>query len=156
MARYSADRSRLISTKSLKWPAWSDASWRLSVKLKSFFALSGKSPSSLSFKIVDSARIVVAVDRPSIPIVASFAMSERWRALYATWQSGFRQNRNVPLMNATSKPSELGRPSVPTLINCGTALPRLIRVPSLCGSNQSAGTRSMMSANSVGHGFFVE
>ena len=44
-ARHNAPRSRPTSTKSLKWPAWRDASCRLSVKDRSFCACNGKVPS---------------------------------------------------------------------------------------------------------------
>ena len=44
------ERSRPTSTKSLKCPAWSEASWRLSEKLSSFRAVGGSSASARSWR----------------------------------------------------------------------------------------------------------
>ncbi len=64
------------STKSLKCPAWSEASCRLSVKLRSFRARSGSVSSRRSWRIAESPSVVVAVLRPPEPMTASFVRSE--------------------------------------------------------------------------------
>ena len=58
-------RSRPISTKSLKCPAWREASWRLSVKLSSLRAFASSDSSRAQAAHGRQARIVVAVLRPS-------------------------------------------------------------------------------------------
>ena len=78
VALCSAERSRATWAKSLKWPACSEASWRLSVKLRSLRASGLRSRSPCSSMSDRTARIVVAVLRLSTPSVASLARSDRW------------------------------------------------------------------------------
>jgi hypothetical protein len=70
-ARHSAARSRVTWTKSLKWPACSEASWRLSVNDSSFLASALSSVSARSSRMAASDMTVVAVERPSEPRVVN-------------------------------------------------------------------------------------
>ena len=75
-APWSAERSNPISMKSLKCPACSDASCRLSVKESSFLARSASVASRRRWRIAARLRIVVAVLRPSEPREVSLAKSD--------------------------------------------------------------------------------
>ena len=76
-ARWRAERRRPISTKSLKCPAWREASWRLSVKERILRASSRGPSASFRPEMAERLRIVVAELRPSEPKEPSLVKSER-------------------------------------------------------------------------------
>ena len=104
-------------TKSLKWPACSEASWRLSLKASSLRALSGISASGKlsSWRSTARLKVVVAELRPSEFRPQSLRNSLP-RTLCSTPQLG--QKRKLPLRNQAGVPSLLVPPSA--LIRQGT------------------------------------
>src|SRR5512139_1029832 len=97
-----APLSKPTSMKSFRWPDWSEASCLLSVKLRSLRASGFIASSRFRPATADVDKIVVAVLRPSDPIVPNLGKSERCRAEWVTPQE--RQKIKGVGINAAAWP----------------------------------------------------